>query len=84
MMTNEPSWDLKLDYTSNIVQVLLARHRKHGGYYAVKVLQKQIIVKRREVHSLTYLIHPSPGPSACPFMIPSSHFLSLAAEARDG
>ncbi|KAM9852105.1 serine/threonine-protein kinase Sgk2b [Aulostomus maculatus] len=29
-------------------KVLLARHRKHGGYYAVKVLQKQMIVKRKE------------------------------------
>ncbi|XP_041650345.1 serine/threonine-protein kinase Sgk2b [Cheilinus undulatus] len=29
-------------------KVLLAKHRKHGGYYAVKVLQKQMIVKRKE------------------------------------
>ncbi|KAL3060245.1 hypothetical protein OYC64_014751 [Pagothenia borchgrevinki] len=29
-------------------KVLLARHRKDGGYYAVKVLQKQMIVKRNE------------------------------------
>lgn len=31
------------------LQVLLARHRKQGGYYAVKVLQKQMIIKRKEV-----------------------------------
>ncbi|XP_074539515.1 serine/threonine-protein kinase Sgk2b [Halichoeres trimaculatus] len=29
-------------------KVLLAKHRKQGGYYAVKVLQKQMIVKRKE------------------------------------
>uniref|UniRef100_A0A3P8UKV7 Serine/threonine-protein kinase sgk-1 n=1 Tax=Cynoglossus semilaevis TaxID=244447 RepID=A0A3P8UKV7_CYNSE len=29
-------------------KVLLARHRKQGGYYAVKVLQKQAIVKHKE------------------------------------
>ncbi|XP_030248867.1 serine/threonine-protein kinase Sgk2b [Sparus aurata] len=29
-------------------KVLLARHRKQGGFYAVKVLQKQMIVKRKE------------------------------------
>ncbi|KAF6739583.1 Serine/threonine-protein kinase Sgk1 [Oryzias melastigma] len=29
-------------------KVLLARHRKQGGYYAVKVLQKQMIIKRKE------------------------------------
>lgn len=29
--------------------MLLARHRKQGGYYAVKVLQKQAIVKHKEV-----------------------------------
>uniref|UniRef100_A0A665WBE5 Serum/glucocorticoid regulated kinase 2b n=1 Tax=Echeneis naucrates TaxID=173247 RepID=A0A665WBE5_ECHNA len=30
------------------LQVLLAKHKKQGGYYAVKVLQKQMIVKRKE------------------------------------
>ena len=30
-------------------QVLLARHRSEGGVYAVKVLQKQAIMKRNEV-----------------------------------
>ncbi|XP_068998946.1 serine/threonine-protein kinase Sgk2b [Embiotoca jacksoni] len=29
-------------------KVLLAKHRKQGGYYAVKVLQKQMIVQRKE------------------------------------
>lgn len=76
--------DLKLNDTSNILQVLLARHRKHGGYYAVKVLQKQMVVKRREVHYLTLFTCPSPGASVCPFMTLSFHCVLLAAEARDG
>lgn len=29
--------------------MLLARHRKQGGYYAVKVLDKQMIIERKEV-----------------------------------
>lgn len=60
--------DLKVNDTSNILQVLLARHRKHGGYYAVKVLQKQMIVKRREVNYLKLFTYPSPGASVCPLM----------------
>lgn len=63
---------VKLNYTLNILQVLLARHREQGGYYAVKVLQKQMIVKRKEVHHLT---HPSPAASVPPFMNPSFHFI---------
>ncbi|XP_042345704.1 serine/threonine-protein kinase Sgk2b [Plectropomus leopardus] len=39
---------LKVIGTGSFGKVLLAKHRKHGGYYAVKVLQKQMIVKRRE------------------------------------
>lgn len=39
---------LKLIGKGSFGKVLLARHRKHGGYYAVKVLQKQMVVKRRE------------------------------------
>lgn len=33
-------------------QVLLARHRKLGGYFAVKVLHKQAVVMRKEVKDL--------------------------------
>ncbi len=40
---------LKVIGKGSFGKVLLARHRKHGGYYAVKVLQKQTIVKRKEV-----------------------------------
>ncbi|KAI3361019.1 hypothetical protein L3Q82_013224 [Scortum barcoo] len=39
---------LKVIGKGSFGKVLLARHRKQGGYYAVKVLQKKIIVKRKE------------------------------------
>ncbi|KAK7886776.1 hypothetical protein WMY93_026397 [Mugilogobius chulae] len=39
---------LKLIGKGSFGKVLLARHRTQGGYYAVKVLQKDLIVKRRE------------------------------------
>lgn len=39
---------LKVIGKGSFGKVLLARHRKHGGYYAMKVLQKQMIVKRKE------------------------------------
>ncbi|XP_013871101.1 serine/threonine-protein kinase Sgk2b [Austrofundulus limnaeus] len=39
---------LKVIGSGSFGKVLLARHRKQGGYYAVKVLQKQTIIKRRE------------------------------------
>ncbi|KAM3613561.1 uncharacterized protein V6R79_001406 [Siganus canaliculatus] len=39
---------LKVIGKGSFGKVLLARHRKQGGYYAVKVLQKKMIVKRRE------------------------------------
>ncbi|XP_067366786.1 serine/threonine-protein kinase Sgk2b isoform X2 [Channa argus] len=41
---------LKVIGKGSFGKVLLARHRKQGGYYAVKVLQKQTIVKRKEKH----------------------------------
>ncbi|XP_027142061.1 serine/threonine-protein kinase Sgk2b isoform X3 [Larimichthys crocea] len=39
---------LKVIGKGSFGKVLLARHRQYGGYYAVKVLQKQMIVKRKE------------------------------------
>ncbi|XP_032413806.1 serine/threonine-protein kinase Sgk2b [Xiphophorus hellerii] len=39
---------LKVIGTGSFGKVLLARHRKEGGYYAVKVLDKQMIIKRKE------------------------------------
>ncbi|CAJ1062206.1 serine/threonine-protein kinase Sgk2b [Xyrichtys novacula] len=39
---------LKVIGKGSFGKVLLAKHRKHGGYYAVKVLQKQMIIKRKE------------------------------------
>lgn len=39
-------------------QVLLARHQKQGAYYAVKVLQKQMIVKRKEVSTCLRICLP--------------------------
>ncbi|XP_060906571.1 serine/threonine-protein kinase Sgk2b [Labrus mixtus] len=39
---------LKVIGKGSFGKVLLAKDRKHGGYYAVKVLQKQMIVKRKE------------------------------------
>ncbi|XP_068180512.1 serine/threonine-protein kinase Sgk2b isoform X2 [Antennarius striatus] len=39
---------LKVIGKGSFGKVLLATHRKHGGYYAVKVLQKQMIVTRKE------------------------------------
>ncbi|KAJ0000391.1 hypothetical protein NQD34_012233 [Periophthalmus magnuspinnatus] len=39
---------LKLIGKGSFGKVLLARHRTQGGYYAVKVIQKDLIVKRRE------------------------------------
>lgn len=36
-------------------QVLLARHKETTKYYAVKVLQKKIILKKKEVRPLLYL-----------------------------
>ncbi|XP_068591965.1 serine/threonine-protein kinase Sgk2b isoform X1 [Cebidichthys violaceus] len=39
---------LKVIGKGSFGKVLLARHKKHEDYYAVKVLQKQIIVKRKE------------------------------------
>ncbi|XP_028983750.1 serine/threonine-protein kinase Sgk2b isoform X2 [Betta splendens] len=41
---------LKVIGTGSFGKVLLVRHREQGGYYAVKVLQKQMIVKRKEKH----------------------------------
>lgn len=32
-----------------VLQVLLARHKESTKYYAVKVLQKKIIMKKKEV-----------------------------------
>uniref|UniRef100_A0A3P9PYD3 Serine/threonine-protein kinase Sgk1-like n=1 Tax=Poecilia reticulata TaxID=8081 RepID=A0A3P9PYD3_POERE len=39
---------LKVIGTGSFGKVLLARHRKQGGYYAVKALDKQTIIKRNE------------------------------------
>ncbi|XP_069393243.1 serine/threonine-protein kinase Sgk2b [Paralichthys olivaceus] len=39
---------LKVIGRGSFGKVLLARHREQGGYYAVKVLQKKMIVKRKE------------------------------------
>uniref|UniRef100_A0A3Q3IEN0 Protein kinase domain-containing protein n=1 Tax=Monopterus albus TaxID=43700 RepID=A0A3Q3IEN0_MONAL len=39
---------LKVIGRGSFGKVLLAKHRKQGGYYAVKVLQKELIVKRKE------------------------------------
>ncbi|KAM4600375.1 serine/threonine-protein kinase Sgk2b [Polymixia lowei] len=39
---------LKVIGKGSFGKVLLARHRGSGGYYAVKVLQKQIILRRKE------------------------------------
>ncbi|KAF7669701.1 hypothetical protein LDENG_00147180 [Lucifuga dentata] len=39
---------LKVIGKGNFGKVLLARHRKCGSYYAVKVLQKQMIVNKKE------------------------------------
>ncbi|CAN9514235.1 unnamed protein product [Ophioblennius macclurei] len=39
---------LKVIGRGSFGKVLLAKHRKQGGYYAVKVLQKKMIVKRKE------------------------------------
>ncbi|XP_047455393.1 serine/threonine-protein kinase Sgk2b [Mugil cephalus] len=39
---------LKVIGRGSFGKVLLARHRKQGGYFAVKVLQKQMIVQRKE------------------------------------
>ncbi|KAG7475986.1 serine serine/threonine-protein kinase Sgk1-like [Solea senegalensis] len=39
---------LKMIGRGSFGKVLLAKHREQGGYYAVKVLQKQTIVKRQE------------------------------------
>ena len=34
-----------------LFQVLLARHKESTEYYAVKVLQKKIILKKKEVRA---------------------------------
>lgn len=39
---------LKVIGRGSFGKVILARHRQQGGYYAVKVLQKKMIVKRKE------------------------------------
>ncbi|KAK5603027.1 hypothetical protein CRENBAI_014524 [Crenichthys baileyi] len=39
---------LKVIGKGSFGKVLLARHRKQGGYYAVKILDKQMIIKREE------------------------------------
>uniref|UniRef100_H2LYY9 non-specific serine/threonine protein kinase n=2 Tax=Oryzias latipes TaxID=8090 RepID=H2LYY9_ORYLA len=39
---------LKVIGSGTFGKVLLARHRKQGGLYAVKVLQKQMVIKRKE------------------------------------
>ncbi|XP_053182517.1 serine/threonine-protein kinase Sgk2b [Scomber japonicus] len=39
---------LKVIGKGSFGKVLLARHRKQGGYYAMKILPKQMIVKRKE------------------------------------
>lgn len=46
---------LKIIGKGSFGKVLLARHRESNEYYAVKVLQKKIILKKKEV-SLTLLI----------------------------
>ena len=38
-----------VDDIHSLFQVLLARHRNSKDYYAVKVLQKQAILRKREV-----------------------------------
>uniref|UniRef100_A0A3Q4AJA9 Serine/threonine-protein kinase sgk-1 n=1 Tax=Mola mola TaxID=94237 RepID=A0A3Q4AJA9_MOLML len=49
LLMNPSDFDyLKVIGKGSFGKVLLARHRKYGGYYAVKVLQKQMIVKRKE------------------------------------
>jgi len=45
----EPS----LMQTCACLQVLLARHKETTKYYAVKVLQKKIIMKKKEVRRHT-------------------------------
>ncbi|KAK1895691.1 Serine/threonine-protein kinase Sgk1 [Dissostichus eleginoides] len=57
---------LKVIGKGSFGKVLLARHRKDGGYYAVKVLQKQMIVKRNEV--IHQSVHLSVHLSVCPSM----------------
>lgn len=37
------------------LQVLLARNRKQGSYYAVKMLQKKVIIQRKEVTDLSVI-----------------------------
>nr|XP_057940863.1 serine/threonine-protein kinase Sgk2b [Doryrhamphus excisus] len=39
---------LKVIGKGSFGKVLLARHRQHGGYYAIKALHKHTIVKRKE------------------------------------
>lgn len=42
---------LPLTQIFTLIQVLLARHKESTKYYAVKVLQKKIIMKKKEVSS---------------------------------
>lgn len=42
-----------------LLQVLLARHKESTKYYAVKVLQKKIIMKKKEV-SLRFMTTHTP------------------------
>lgn len=43
-----------------VFQVLLARHKESTKYYAVKVLQKKIILKKKEVSDCSGpVMHPS-------------------------
>lgn len=40
-----------------LLQVVLARHRQSGSMYAVKVLQKQVILRKKEVSIILFYFH---------------------------
>lgn len=54
-MWNTAAAFLRLFWTS---QVLLAKRKLDGKYYAVKVLQKKIVLNRKEVKKICSLPHP--------------------------
>lgn len=45
-----------MTFVSNQFQVLLAKQKSDGKFYAVKVLQKKVILKKNEVNWICHLL----------------------------
>lgn len=58
----QPYWKVKLSLTHRVLfhtKVLLAKRKRDGKCYAIKVLQKKVILKKREV-MIFFVLIPKP------------------------